>query len=64
MKLFSKVWNYIFERSFNVFDLVFFSFIWQYNLHINDWQFWAIIIGSQIVSQGAQVYNERLKNRG
>jgi len=63
MKLFSSVWNFIFERSFNMFDMILFGVICQTPWRWNDWQFWVAIIIGGFISQTAQLFNKRLQSR-
>lgn len=44
------LWNYVFERSFNLFDVAVFGFIWKMNYSWDNWQFWATLIPAMIVS--------------
>lgn len=50
MKLLSALLNFVFDRTFNLFDLIVFSIIWRFDFHLFDWQFWAILIPGMIVS--------------
>lgn len=62
MKLFPFLWNYIFERSFNLFDVAVFGYIWSQGWGLTNWQTYVTLVLGVFVSAIATQINERLKS--
>lgn len=55
------LWNYVFERSFNLFDVAMFGYIWQAGYSWTDWQFWTILVIGTILSAIGHDINRKFK---
>jgi len=61
IKLVSAIWNFIFEKSFNMFDVGMFYFLWRADYQLTDWQLWAILIPCTILSATFRMFGDKLR---